>query len=286
MSRWLKIMLIALGVICVALVIVLWLGSRRERNALSTQLERLRAEAVLDRDDDSIRVELDGVPPPVRRYLAFAIRTHKRIQEVRIGQTGTLRTDVRSQRWMPFEAQHFVVPPATGFVWDARVQVAPLLHVRVRDALVGGQGSGHVSLLSAIRVSAAAHTPEMNSGSLHRYLAEAVWYPTALWPSRQLQWIAIDGTRALATLTNQGVSVSLEFRFGESGEVTGIYTPARWGTFPEGYRQAPWEGHFRNYRQHGGLMVPADGDVGWYVDGKWRTVWTGAVVTFEVQAVD
>src|SRR5688572_7450692 len=41
-------------------------------------------------------------------------------------------------------------------------------------------GSGHVGLLSAFAVSAAAATPEMNSGSLHRYLAEAVWYPTAL----------------------------------------------------------------------------------------------------------
>jgi hypothetical protein len=79
----------------------------------------------------------------------------------------------------------------------------------------------------------------MKSGSLHRNLA--VWYPTALLPSSQLQWTHIDPTKALATLTNDHVSVSLEFRFADSGEVTGIYTPARWGTFAGGYRQVPWE---------------------------------------------
>jgi hypothetical protein len=73
-------------------------------------------------------------------------------------------------------------------VWNARVVVARLLHVRVLDSLIEGRGAGHVSFLSAFIVSADAGTPEMNSGSLHRYLAEAVWYPSALLPSRKLRW--------------------------------------------------------------------------------------------------
>ena len=95
-----------------------------------------------------------------------------------ISQIGTLRTDPKSERWMSFSAEHFVVPPATGFVWDARVNVAPLVHVRVRDSLIEGRGAGLVSFLSAFTVGGDAGTPEMNSGSLHRFLAEAVWYPT------------------------------------------------------------------------------------------------------------
>jgi hypothetical protein len=184
---------------------------------------------------------------------------------------------------MSFEAEHIVVPPATGFVWNARVRVAPLTHVRVRDALLEGRGSGQVSLLSAFTVSADTDTPEMNSGSLHRYLAEAVWYPTALLPSPTLRWTEIAATRSLATLTSHGVTVSLEFRFAETGEVTGIYTSGRWGTFPGGYRQIPWEGHFREYRNRDGVFVPTEGDVGWYVDKEWRDVWKGRIIAFESQ---
>jgi hypothetical protein len=162
---------------------------------------------------------------------------------VRLQQVGMLRTDARSDRWLTFDAEHTVAPLATAFVWNARVAIAPPLHVRVRDAFLDGTGSGRVSLLSAFTVAADAATPEMNSGSLHRFLAEAVWYPSALLPSHKLRWTPIDSTKALATLTESSTSVSLEFRFADEGHVTGIFTPARWGTFEGGYQQHPWEGH-------------------------------------------
>ena len=278
--------MIVAGVVTVVIVLVfaLWIGAQRQQSALSVQVDRLiHAAAASHAATQPGTQGLDAVPEPVARYLRWALRTTQYIREVRISQIGTLRTDVRSERWMPFEAEHIVVPPPIGFVWDARVRVAPLLHVRVRDALIEGRGSGQVSLLSAFTVSADADTPEMNSGSLHRYLAEAVWYPTALLPSRTLQWAGIDRTRALATLTDHGVSVSLEFRFAGTGEVSGIYTPARWGKFAEGYRQAPWEGHFRDYRERDGILVPSEGDVGWYVNNEWQAVWKGSITAFRLR---
>ena len=277
--------MILAGVVTVVTVLVigLWIGAHRQQRALSGQVDRLIHAAATAPEAAAGTQGLDAVPEPVARYLRWALRAKEHIQEVRIRQTGTLRTDVRSERWMPFEAEHIVVPPAIGFVWNARVRVAPLLHVGVRDALIEGRGSGQVSLLSAVTVSADADTLEMNSGSLHRYLAEAVWYPTALLPSPKLQWARIDADRALATLTDHNVSVSLEFRFAGNGEVSGIYTPGRWGKFPEGYRQAPWEGHFRDYRERDGIFVPSEGDVGWYVNNEWQAVWKGSITAFQLR---
>jgi Family of unknown function (DUF6544) len=274
----------AFAIMFVTVVVAVWIGSRRQQSALSAQVDRLvLAGTGQGATRDTAAPGLETVPAPVARYLRLALPSQKHIQEVRIRQTGTLRTDATSERWMPFEAEHVVVPPAIGFVWNARVTVAPLLHVRVRDSLIEGRGAGQVILLSAFTVSADANTPEMNSGSLHRYLAEAVWYPTALLPSRKLSWTEIDATRALATLTDHDVSVSLEFRFAENGEVTGIFTPARWGTFAGGYRQVPWEGHFRDYREQGGVFVPTEGDVGWYVDNRWQAVWKGRITEYRLR---
>jgi hypothetical protein len=84
-------------------------------------------------------------------------------------------------------------------------------------------------------------------------------------------------------LSDHGVVVSLEFRFADTGEVAGIYTPHRWGKFGRGYRQVPWEGHFRNYRERDGVIVPTEGDVGWYVDDEWQAVWRGTVTAFELR---
>ena len=278
MAPWAKLTLFGLGVVVVGFALALWLGSRSQQRALSQLSDSLvgvpsaRGAAQVNLD------ELVDLPAPVARYFARVLQQEQPIiQLARFTQTGTLRTDTKSDRWLKFEASQIVVPPTIGFLWNARVVMAPLLHVRVRDALIAGQGSGQVSFLSAFTVAAAGGNLEMNSGALHRFLAEAVWYPTALLPSAKLRWSAIDDDTALATLTDNGVTVSLEFRFNAAGEVAGIYTPARWGTFDGGYQQVPWEGHFRNYVNRGGIVVPSEGEVGWYVDGKWRSVWKGTI---------
>lgn len=220
--------------------------------------------------------DLDSIPPVVARYLRRALGDDLRpIRVARLRQTGVLRTSPRSGRWLPFTAEQVVTPPATAFTWDARVSVAPLLHLTVRDAYVDGQGAGQVRLFSVIPLGGARGGEAMNSGSRHRYLAEAVWYPTALWPSGSVRWSALDSGKALATLSDRGTTVSLEFSFDDAGDIAGIYSPGRWGKFEDGYRQVPWEGHFRGYGERAGLRVPSEGEVGWYDAGQWQCVFRG-----------
>jgi hypothetical protein len=118
----------------------------------------------------------------------------------------------------------------------------------------------------------------MNSGALHRFLAEAVWSPTALLPSETLRWSPVDDNTASATLTANGVTVSLEFRFNAAGEIVGIFTPGRWGSFGGSYLQKPWEEHFRDYVTVQSMRVPKHGEVGWYDDGMWEVVWEGTLL--------
>lgn len=221
-----------------------------------------------------------ALPEPVVRYLSHALPDHGRhIRTARFTQDGFIRTDGTSDRWMPFTAQQYVAPEAAAFVWAAQLGLFPLVHLEVRDSLLRGRGVGQVALLSALPVGSAGGNMEMNSGALHRFLAEAVWYPTALLPGPHLRWSPIDDSSALATLTRAGTTVALEFRFNAAHEVTGIYTPSRWGSFDGGYRQVPWEGHFADYTLRAGMRVPTRGEVGWVVDGEWQAVWRGRIVS-------
>lgn len=155
--------------------------------------------------------------------------------------------------------------------------MAPGLHLRVMDSLVDDIGAGEVLLLSAVRMGHEHGRLEMNAGALHRYLAEAPWYPWALLPSERLTWTGIDDSRAMATLVDKTATVTLEFRFGPGGEVNGIYSPGRWGRFAEGFRQVAWEGHFRQYERHAGVLVPTRAEVGWYRGTSLDLVWQGHV---------
>jgi hypothetical protein len=224
--------------------------------------------------------DLRTLPEPVSRYFEHALAEERRaIHAVGMTQRGMLRTDPRRQRWMKFRAEHVVAPQSRSFCWDARVRVGPLLHVQVRDRYASGVGSGQVRLLSAFTVASDANRPELNAASLHRYLAEAVWYPTALLPSAGVRWSPVDDRTALATLSDRGNAVSLEFRFNDLAEVVGVYAEGRWSKTANGFERMPWEGHFSGYRRHQGLLVPAAGEVGWYVDGRLQVVWKGEITS-------
>jgi hypothetical protein len=217
---------------------------------------------------------LPELPAPVRQYL-------ERIDEssgpgIRMQQRGELRTGLRTRRWMRFTASHFARGDRPEFHWRARVRLAAALSLTVVDRLEGGTGSGEVRFLG-LRVACASGGLAMNAGSLHRYLAEAVWYPDALRPSDALRWAAKGDRSAVATLTAGGVSVSLEFRFDAAGDVVAVHTPARWGKFGREYREVPWEGHFGDYALVDGVRVPREAEVGWYDGGRLELVWKGRI---------
>lgn len=228
--------------------------------------------------------DLRALPDPVSRYFKHVLAAEQAaIRAMRMTQDGELRTNFHWQRWSKFRANHVVRPDNRSFSWDARVQVFPLIHVRVRDAYADGVGSGQVQLLSALYLASDRDKPELNSSSLHRYLAEAVWYPTALLPSAGVQWRPIDGRTASATLCDSGSTVSLEFRFNDAAEIVGIYSEGRWRRAAKGYERTPWEGHFSTYRRHQGVLVPSYGEVGWYANGKLEIVWKGRVTSFQFE---
>lgn len=230
------------------------------------------------------REDWKDLPGPVSRYLALVLANDQRpIRVVHMAQRGRLRTDLHRNRWMSFRATHVARPIEKSFSWDARVRLLPLVHLRVRDAYVNGMGSGRVQLMSALTIASDSSKPELNSGALHRYLAEAVWYPTALLPSAGVQWRAIDDRKALATVTDLETTVSLEFRFSAAGEVVAVHTPRRWMRSGKGYEQRPWEGHFGAYRRHEGMLVPFYGEVGWHTGRRLEIVWKAGITSLEYQ---
>ena len=276
MGKWL---LVASGFIVVGTVVAIWIGQTSE-----TSKDERMADALLQSASNPASGIVDfasfsELPPPVARYLRHVLTDgQKPIRLARMQQSGMLRTSTTTEAWSSFTARQLVVPPAPGFVWNAKIQMPLATHVRVLDSYIAGVGAGRVNLLSAFTVASETGAPELNTGALHRYLAEAVWYPTALLPQSGVVWSPINDHAATATLTDSGTTVSLEFSFSEAGEVTGIYSPGRFGRFDGAYRQAPWEGHFRNYQTKAGMRVPRYGEVGWYDNGTLQLVWKGNIV--------
>lgn len=272
------ITLVALGT---ALVLALWSGQRRWMRASSAFKARLGAAAQPTRIPVYSEQELDGLPAPVARYLRQVLREGQpMIRRARIEWRGEFNMgQPGADHWKPFEAtqDYTVCPP--GFVWDARIAMAPAIPVLVRDMFLEGRGSMRGKIAGWITVVDAAQTPQLSAAALQRHLGEAIWFPTALLPSQGVCWEPIDESRSRATLSTGGVTASVEFHFGANGLVDTALVADRLfdnGKSPPVPR--PWRARVLGWREFAGMQLPAQAVAEWVLDSGAYAYWRGAPV--------
>jgi hypothetical protein len=197
------------------------------------------------------------------------------VESVHLHQTGDFRLGDNTAPWKSLKAsQYFTVNPP-GFVWDASIKMAPFIPVRVVDMYKSGEGALRAKLASTVSVVDAQESAELDSGELMRYLAETVWFPTALLPGQGVEWTHIDDNSSRATIENCGINVSLIFYFNSRDEVERIYSEGRYREVDGRYESTPWTGYFCNYHKRNGMLIPLDGQVEWNLPDGGLPYWRG-----------
>jgi hypothetical protein len=282
---WLKLLGGALGLLAIAYAAAAAFGAWRWEagtRALRARLDAARQPLQPARCDAR---ELDGLPPPVQRYFRVALTDGQpMVAAVRIAHAGTFNMSEAGEQWKPFTSTQRVITRRPGFDWDARIALLPGLPVRVHDAYVAGGGVLHATLLGLVTLAELRGTPALAQGELMRYLAEASWYPTALLPSQGVRWEAVDDAAARATLADGDTSVTLLFRFDESGLIGSVRAEARGRTVRGAVVATPWEGRWWNYEARDGMKVPLEGEVAWLLPGGPKPYWRGRVTRVEYES--
>lgn len=274
MKRWLIVAAIgAAGVALVSLADGLWnLETRRG-------FRRLRAPRRDTGGSRFSRDDLAGLPGPVQRYFEFALLPGQpHVRNARFRQAGDFAMQPGS--WSPFTAvEYFSVEPP-GFLWDARITMARVLPLYVRDGYVAGEGALDGTVAGLVPVVHLRGTSSIASGELLRYLAEAPLFPTALLPRDGLSWTAIDDNTAHVTLTDGATTVSGDVHFGEHGEIV-RFSAMRDGIFDGIILSKEWVGYFRDYRRMHGMMIPTWAEVEWVMPEGPQPYWRGRIIDAE-----
>jgi hypothetical protein len=272
------ITLIALGAVVAS---ALWAGQWRWHGATSAFKARLDATAKPARVPVYSEKQLAGLPVPVARYLRQVLRDGQpMIRRARVEWRGGFNMgQPGADKWKPLEATQVYVVDPPGFVWDARIAMAPVLPVLVRDMFLAGKGSMRGKIAGLITVVDAAQTPQLSMAALQRHLGEAIWFPTALLPSQGVRWEPIDDSRARATLSSGGVTASVEFHFGADGLVDAVMVPDR--LFDNGKSPPephPWRARVLGWREFEGMKLPAQAVAEWVLDSGVYAYWRGEPV--------
>jgi hypothetical protein len=204
--------------------------------------------------------DFDKLPKCVAKYLNLVLQKGGPIIEaVRLTQSGKFRAG----GWTPFKAEQYFSTAPVAFVWNAKVRMAHLIPVKVRDAYREGKGSMVGKMFGTVPLVDQRNAQEINIASLQRYLAECPWFPTALLPSDRLRWSEIDSNRAMAKIKDRDLEVALEFQFNEIGEIVTVSTPGRFRYTNGKFLSTPWAGHFQDYQEVHGVRIPMKARVEW-----------------------
>jgi hypothetical protein len=219
--------------------------------------------------------DLINLPAPVQRYLRAALKDGQPIiTAAKFSHAGTFNSSVAEPSWKPFTSNQTVVVNKPGFVWDARVKMFPLINVNVHDAYVSGEGVLQASILGLFDVAnmnssgAIARgdikgAEAMSQGELLRFLAETPLYPTSLLSRHGMKWDAIDDHSARVTMLGEELQVTMVFKFNENDLIETVWAAARGRNAGQNVEYMPWQGHFANYAERSGIMIPQDAEVEW-----------------------
>lgn len=225
--------------------------------------------------------ELATLPPPVQRYLHTVLRDGApAARRARIAHAGDFLAKP-PVGWASFASVEYFAASPPGFVWDARIDMAPGLPVKVRDAFVNGEGEMRGAVWGVLPVVNVSGTPEIAQGALTRYLAEAPWFPVVLLPGNGVRWSALNEHSARATLTVGRTTATVDFFFDANGLVERMYCAERMRDVDGIGVPTPWQGRMRDYSWRGdgalAMQVPTYGEVGWLLSDGEQVYWKGRV---------
>ncbi len=276
---WLKISILApisLIVLISGAVIFGELSWKRKTNALQAQMQTSRIPITTTTYDAT---EIESLPEPVKRYFQAVLKDgQKIITSAHFSHEGEFRINESEDRWIPFTSIQTSITHPAGFVWDARMRMAPGINAFVYDAYVAGEGLLHAEAMGLITVADVRGTSAAAQGELSRYFAEAAWYPTALLPSQGVEWEEIDDSTARASFTDEETTVLLKFHFDSANLISEVKAEARYHGDINGIPEyLPWAGRFWDYEFQSGMQIPLQGEVSWQLPEGLLPYWRGRI---------
>ncbi len=281
-----KVLVIVALVLCVTTVAVTLLGAARWQSSTRSLHARLDAGRSTVVPAAFFVEQLDGLPAPVQRYLLEVLPAGQPlVAAAYVRHTGSFNMAQDGEWWRSFTSTQRVVTNLPGFVWDARIRLAPGINVNVHDAYVVGQGVLNARLFGLFTVMRQAPTPELAEGELMRFLAEAAWYPTVLIPGPGIEWEGVDDSMARVTLTDGATSVTLTVQFDDRGLIASVRSDGRYRDVDGVPVWTPWQGRFWDYVRRDGMLVPLEGEVVWLLPGGPQPYWRGRIASLTYEFV-
>ena len=249
-------------ILCVAVIIAF---QRRRFNAMVRSEVRAIFETDLTRGPAITAESLNDLPPIVQKWLIRSnIIGKPPIRTLCLRQKGAMRMQ-ENGKWLPFSAEQFINADDQAFVWNATVNSGGILPINARDKYFRCHGNMFINGMYTVPIANNSGR-EIDQGTLMRFLAEIIWFPTAALAT-YIRWDYLSETSAIATIDNGLTSVSGVFSFETNGDVKG-FEGMRYRDINHYYALEKWTIAIMGYRVLGGVRIANNCEVSWQKNGK------------------
>lgn len=206
--------------------------------------------------------DIAALPPIVQRWLTHTGVVGREAAHVaHVHQQGEMRL-TPDGAWMPVRAEQWFTTQTPGFLWLADVGSGSFMQFAGRDTYHSKHGNMLIKLFSLFPIVDATGA-EIDQGSLARYLAEIIWFPSVA-INKSIAWEEVDSLRARATIKDGATVVSGIFEFTAEGKVTSFETQ-RYYSHDGGATLERWfiDIDSESERMFSGLRIPVKASVTW-----------------------
>jgi hypothetical protein len=257
--RWPMWIPAILGVLVFMVIAVLAVGAKAFEAQSEREVQKLFGVAAKMRGETLTAMEVEDLPPPVRRWLeASGAVGREKARTVRLMQRGLMRTAIDAP-WSEAAAVQYFSVPKPGFVWLVSLRMKGL-PIAGRDHYLDGKGRMLITAAAVVRIID-AHDEAIAQGAMLRYLGEIIWFPSAA-VAPYIAWEAIDDFSARATMTDGGRSAQAVFHFDEQNRVLSMEAE-RFYFRDTGSTKERWQVVCDQWSNVRGITMPTHGDARW-----------------------
>jgi hypothetical protein len=205
-------------------------------------------------NDQSFSVSrLEGLPEPVQRYFRLVLKEGQpHISYVRLTHEGKFKTGL-DKKCMNIKGEQYYTTDTPGYIWKGTTTF-----FTARDFYIRDKGGLIVTLLSMVNIVDESG-PSLDQGELLRWLAECIWFPTALLPSERLRWSAVDNNHSKLVFNYRALSLDFLVTFNNGGEIVEMKTQR----YMDKKRMETWICKMHNYKWINNVKVPTQCEVSW-----------------------
>ncbi|MCW8849057.1 MAG: hypothetical protein OQJ81_03685 [Melioribacteraceae bacterium] len=207
--------------------------------------------------------DLEDQPELVKRFFRSVLSDSIYIPKfITVEQSAQFKTDVNSE-WRELKATQYFSTDRANFIWVSEMKTSKFFWVNAIDSYINGKGNMLIKLNSSITV-ADSWGIELDKSGLFRYISEAVFFPTKLFPTKNLLWNILDSNLAEVKFTDSKNSIVAKLYFDSDYKITKVETYDKYRALEEGFKKSLYTVYFSDYEiinDH--FRVPKKVEVEW-----------------------